>query len=515
MATQKSVLSIFSKYLSSVIPKSQLNIFYMLFNGIDNIQQHLERLIQTQKKERNFLTATENSSLRSLASQNGFVPQLLIPSQGQISIQINPKLFARVGYPLYITPNSVFLDKVTNLRYYFDSDKVLKIENGTYLLNLVEGFVETISIKSDNPNEDSIFVIKLKSQNISDGSLKVSVGGVPFTFVDSFFDNDGLYDNKQFLFKHSNVVNEPIALYVKGVKFNDVVDVTYKLSNGELGNTQSPNFTTDAITDSHGNFIDVSADEISIKLVNGFNLGSNGTTKNALKSAIGFNHSVQLLFDSTSYTNYLNKFSLILQQKIVHPIIDGVATKSINNIYCGNKQYINTEGNTQQIKTQYNNIVTLKTFNLSVDQKINLSKLISEKEYALSSHNLKDMETNNYAVQILFENQEELEKYSELLEMKIYNEFSIFLYDNYHEINFDKLINNFVEENKCKQFSYTLFDESVEREKIKTKSQQTTNTILTAKDKLPILKGNFMISDNNFEGIELFFNVNIVSKQSL
>lgn len=515
MTPQKSVLSIFSKFLSSVIPKSQVNIFYMLFNGIDNVQQHLERLLQAQKKERNFLTATETTSLISLSSQNGFVPKLLIPAQGQISLQINPKLFSRVGYPLYLAPNSVFIDTLTNLRYYFNSEKALKIENGTYILNLVEGFTETISVVSDNVNKDSIFLVKLKSSNISNDSFSVSVSGEKFTFVESFFDNEGMFGNKQFLFKHSNSNSEPISLYVKGVNFNDIVVISYKLCNGELGNMLTPKLSTEAITDSNGNFIDVSEDEITLRLVNGFNLGSNGTTINALKSAIGFNHAVNLLFDSVSYTNFLNKFSLILQQKITHPIIDGVATKAINNIYCGNKHYINTESGTNQIQIQYNNVVSLKTFNLTEEQKQTLSTLISEKEYAISSHNLKDLETNKYAIQILFDDQEELEKYSDLLENLIYKEFSIFLYDNFHTINFEILTNNFVDKYKCKQFGYTLFDESVEQEKLRTKSQKTTDKLITAKDKLPILKGDFMISDNNFSEMALFFNINIATKNIL
>ena len=98
----QSITKIFQTYISSKIPKKQTNIFFMLFNGVDAVFAQIEIILKIFKKERNILTANSIVSLRNLAAYNGFEPKLKTPSSGIISININPKLFNRVGYPLYL-----------------------------------------------------------------------------------------------------------------------------------------------------------------------------------------------------------------------------------------------------------------------------------------------------------------------------------------------------------------------------------------------------------------------------
>jgi hypothetical protein len=512
----KTVSEIFANYIPKNLPRKITNILFMLFNGADTVFTQLEYSLKQQLKERNFLTATNISSLRSLSAMNGFEPVLPIPSKGIISIKISPKLFARVGYPLYLIPNAIFLNKSSNLKYYYDVNNTLKIENDEVFVTLVEGISESKTFISENTNPLSIDIIKLTAQNIANNSIKVNINGVDFVEVKSFFDNEGLFDNNQFLVKFSNSSKNPLILYIKNVKFNDVVLVTYRLTNGEIGNIiDNSKFSTENIIDSSGNVIDIAEDEITISVLSGFNLGSNGTTPNALRSAIGFNHSTQLLFDSTSYTNYVNKFSTILQQKITHPIVDGLISKGINNIFVGNKQYINSFAGLDLVKTQYKNIIDLQTYKLSFDDKNNFSMLISENEFALSSHNIHDLETNKFAIQIMFENKQQLDKFGKILEQKIYNEFSKFLYDNMYILNLELFINNFIADNKCESFSYTLFNEEIEKIKLTTKQNSLTPNVIDSKIKLPILRGNFSISDDNYNNTPLFFDVNIVSKSNI
>lgn len=512
----KSVSSIFENYIPKQLPRKITNILFLLFNGVDAMFKELEYSLSQQLKERNFLTATNISSLRSLSAMNGFEPVLPIPSKGIITIKIAPKLFSRVGYPLYLVPNAVFLNRITNLKYYYDSNTTLKIENDAVLVTLVEGISESKTFISENTNINSIDKIKLSAQNISNNSIKLSVNGFDYTEVKSFFDNEGLHDNKQFIVKYSNNAKTPIVIYIKNIKFNDVTTVTYRLSNGELGNINSDTkFITENIIDSSGNVIDIAEDEITINVLSGFSFGSNGTTPNALRSAIGFNHSTQLLFDSTSYINFMNKFSTILQQKVLHPTVDGLISKGINNIYIGNKQYINSFGDLVLIKSQYTKIVDLQTYKLSMDDRTNISALINEQEFALSSHNIHDLETNKFAVQIMFDNKKQLDLYGALLEQRLYIEFSKFLYDNLFVFNIDLFVNNFIAENKCESFTYTLFNEEIERVKLLTKQNSLTPNIIDASKKLPLLRGNFSISDDNYNDTPLFFDVNIVSKSNI
>lgn len=512
----KSVSEIFATFIPRNLPRKITNVLFMLFNGVDAVTKQLEYSLQQQLKERNFLTATNISSLRSLSSQNGFEPVLPIPSNGVISLKIDPKLFSRVGYPLYLIPNAVFTDRLTNLKYYYDVNTTLKIENDVVFVPLVEGISETKSFISSNPNKLSIDKIKLTAQNISNNSIKVTVNGEIYTEVKSFFDNEGLFNDMQFVVKYSNSSKNPIIIYLKNIKFNDVVNVTYKLSNGEIGNINGDvSFTTENIINSSGDVIDIAEDEITISIISGFNLGSNGTTANALRSAIGFNHSTQLLFDSTSYTNFLNKFSTILQQKIVHPVVDGLISKGINNIYIGKKQFVNNVGGIEMTKSQYKNIVDLQTYKLTADDKSNFSALLEQQEFALSSHNLVDLETNKFAIQVLFNDKKQLDKFGKLLEQSIYDEFSKFLYDNMYSINFEIFMNNFMNDNKTGSFSYTLFSEEIELLKITTKQNSLTPSLINASNKLPLLRGNFDISDDNYNPTPLFFDVNIVSKESI
>lgn len=182
----KSVSEIFATFIPRNLPRKITNVLFMLFNGVDAVTKQLEYSLQQQLKERNFLTASNISSLRSLSTQNGFEPVLPIPSNGVISLKIDPKLFSRVGYPLYLIPNAVFTDRLTNLKYYYDVNTTLKIENDTVFVPLVEGISETKSFISSNPNPLSIDKIKLTAQNISNNSIKVTVNGENYTEVKSF-----------------------------------------------------------------------------------------------------------------------------------------------------------------------------------------------------------------------------------------------------------------------------------------------------------------------------------------
>ena len=116
-----TVSKIFKQYISSRIPKSQTNVFWMMFNGIDSVFTYIETLIRINKRERNILTAQSVASLRSHAANNGFEPTLKIASSGIVSILINPKLFARVGYPLYLPPYAILKIWQKNTLTTFDS----------------------------------------------------------------------------------------------------------------------------------------------------------------------------------------------------------------------------------------------------------------------------------------------------------------------------------------------------------------------------------------------------------
>lgn len=504
MATTKKI---FQKYISEKFPKKQTNIFWQLFNGIDAIFDYLELYINIYKRERNFLTATTLISLRNLSSQNGFEPTLKVPSKGIIELKISPKLFNKVGYPLYLPPYSVFKNKTNKLNYYYNSNKTLKIENGSIFIPIVEGELVTKTYVS---NGNFIERFYIDNDSIADKSLSININNENYKEVKSFFDNDGLYNNKQFITKFSNKQNTPLVIYVKGTNQNDIVNVTYRLTSGEFGNIENKhNFETQSIINSNGDIIEISDDEIEINNISGFNFGSNGTDINSLKSAIGFNHGSNLLFDTVSYTEYINKFSNILLQKILlNP-----DKKSINNIFVSKRQYINNN-ESSLVSQQYIKIIDSKSYLLSDSDIINLNELISENEFALSSHNLYSSDINKFGLQILFNTKYEQEKNEFELTNLIYKSFGNFFYDKYFILNLELLFNDFMKLNNT-FFEYTIFNENIEKSKIINLKELSTPYIIKHENELPILRGDFNIADLNFSPIKLFSDINIVSKETL
>lgn len=458
------ISTILKQFISERIPNKATNIFFQMFNGIEAMFTNLEYRLDIFKRENNILTAQNLSSLRSLAAQNGVEPTLRIPAKGILLVKISPKLLTRVGYPLFIKPYSVFTNKLTQVNYTYVSDKTIRIDSGltSVYVPVIEGTLKQIQVQGST---DFIQRIYLNDSKIADKSIIIESNGKEFTEVKSFYDNYGLNSNRQFIIKWSTNPQYPIIVYIKGHELNQTINITYRLTNGELGNiSKTQKFETESIVDTYGSYVVPNTNEISIVNISGFNMGSNGTDENSLRSAIGFNHSQEVLFDNISYRNFLSKFSTICLQDIK---IDNLR-KQINNIYVWKKICFDTETN-QNIIIEYKKVIKslLKDGFLSDIDKQNISEIISENEYCLSSHNLYGPKTNHYAIQIMFDNIDDMELHKHQIEELIYFEFSKFLYIRNHSINLESLINKYREQNNIKLW-YILFDKRIEQEKIKS-----------------------------------------------
>lgn len=525
------ISTILRQYISERIPKFATNIFYQLFNAVEGAFNHLEYRLDIFKRERNILTAQHLSSLRHLASQNGYEPVLKAASKGILLVRIQPKLYGRCGYPLFIKPYSVFVNKLSRMEYTYVYDRTIRMDGSTYYIPVVEG---RISKQTQKASGEYIQRFYLPSDYIAEGSIIVEVGGIRFEEVKSFYNNEGFNGNKQFMVKFSSDSQNPIILYVKGLTINDTVNISYRLTNGEIGNIDSQQeFETDDIVDIYGSLVTPSDDEISIINVSGFNFGSNGTDENALRAAIGFNHNINLLFDNTSYRNFLSKFSTILVQDIKI----NKELKQINDIYLWRKNTIIENNNVEDIKNQYKSIVDYNKYLLSENEKSEINSILEDYEYCLSSHNLYNPQTCNYALQIMFDNIQDLNNYKSLLEIIIYREFGKFFYIRNHSINLESLFDEFRNKYNC-NFEYILFNQLIEAKKIQQKTDIETPYIiyhtvngdkdynLKSEDNnknyiqniegpyLPILKGNFDICDSEYKSYKLFFDINFVVKSA-
>ncbi len=499
---------ILKKYISERIPKKATNIFWQLFNGVEAMFVNLEYRFDILKRERNILTAQSLSSLRNLASNNGFEPKLKVPAKGLLTIKINPKLFGRCGYPLFLPPYSVFTDKQTKLNYYYNSDKTFRLDNNNLIIPVIEGEIKTTKVVSIGNQIERFYLIE---ENIAEGSIIIEVNGEYFTEVKSFFDNISAIpkNDKQFIVKFSNDMQKPIIIYIKGTLLNDTINISYRLTSGEFGNISGKHdFETQNILNNIGSVIDVDDTEITINNFSGFDFGSNGTDENSLRASIGYNHGKNLLFDNISYINFLMKYSTILIQKV----LNSPTEKTINNIYLLKKQSINIDSNNYGFYIdQYKNIIETKSYWLSETEKINLSKILQEFEFSLSSHNIFNGNVCNFGFQITMENQNDVILYTDKLNQLLYTEFSKFLYIKNHIVNIENLFENFMIINNIK-FEYMIFNKLIEERKINEKIEIQTPYIIKHDDYLPILKGDFSICDTTFNSINLFFDINIVSK---
>ena len=491
--------ALLKKYISERIPQKATNIFWLMFKGIDEAFQSLEYRLDIFKRERNILTAQHLSSLRNLATQNGFEPVLKIPAKGLLKINISPKLFSRVGYPLFIPPYANFTDRITKNNFYFNSNTTLRIDTNSVVIPVVEGLVQSTSFVSEGKFIERFYIL---DSNIADGSIVVESNGVVFQEVKNFFNNSNINDNKQFVVKFSSNIQKPIVIYIKGLSKNDNVVVSYKLTVGSQGNISNKHgFETTDIIDNRGNEVLIDDSEIEIFNISGFDFGSDGTDENSLRSSIGFNHGINLLFDEISYRNFINKYSTLMTQKIV----SNIDTPSIKNIYIWKKQSVNPN----YIPLNYQQIALTESYKLTNQEKTNLDNLLSENEFTLNSHNLFDAEICKFAIQLKFDSIKELELNKVKLENLIYGEFAKFFHVKNHIFNAEILFDNYRKENKV-NFDYIVFNQKDEEEKINQNSDIVTSYIINSEKYLPILKGDFEIIDSFSNKVKLFFDINMV-----
>lgn len=424
------------KYLSEHVPQRATNVLFQLFNGIRSILQHFEYRLDINKRESNILTAQYKSSLRHLASQNGYEPQLKTASTGILFMKITPKLFQRVGYPLYIKPYAVFRNSVTKAEYVYNSDVTIRITDNNVFIPVVEGVIITDS--SNVGNGEHIQRVYLPD-NIAADSIMVESESHRFKHVKSFVDNVDVNNNKQFEIKFSNNPKKPIILYIKGVKPDAAIIIHYILCNGTYGNIDKRTyFETESLIDKTGSLVTFDDDELTITNASGFSFGSNGSDENDLRAAIGYNHGIEILFDNISYRNFLNRFSTILIQDIrVNRI-----SKQVNNIYLWRRCYPNLSN----LVNDYKRIILNKEYIVSHEEKNELDDLITKREYCLSSHTINDVRIRRFAFQIVFDNLTEQLEHQEVLEKMIYENFSKFLYTRNYSFNFERMITEYSEQ---------------------------------------------------------------------
>jgi hypothetical protein len=503
----ESLSKVLGNYINQRIPRFATNIFFQILNGVGALFDILQYRLDVFKKESNMLTAESLASLRSLTAQNGFEPALKVPSKGVLLIQITPALFGRVGFPIFLPPYSIFVNKISKFQYYYANNRTIRIDRQKTFVEVIEGQLKTQNFTAEGEYISRFYI---QEQDVAEDSITLSCEGKVFQQVNSFFDTENVNENRLFEVKFSNDSQNPIVIYVKNLEKNQIVSVTYRLTYGELGNLDSVfDFETDNLLDGQGVQIVPNDDEILIQNVSGFTLGSNGTDENSLRSAIGYNHGIQLLFDNISYTNFISKYSTILLQSI-----EIAQKKSINNLYLSKKVSIVDNNNVLDYVKQYKNIIENKLYLFTREEFRLISKVLTEYEYTLSSHNLFHANTNNYAIQVMFKTQDELELHKDKIQKLLYQQFTIFFYNKYHVLNLEDFFTKYKADYEDLEIDYILFDAIDEQMKYEGKTEIPEKYIIQHTDRLPLLNGNFYICSETYEKIQLFFDINFVSNEN-
>jgi hypothetical protein len=497
---QDNIIQRFTSFISKEVPRKLTNVLWQLFNGTISILDYLDMKINFFIRERNLLTATQKTSLRSLASMNGFEPQLKTPATGLLRLEINQKLYSTNGFPLFLPPYSSFICRDNGLKYYFNSDKTLRLVGNIYDIPVVEGELKTDMFQGTGEYIQRIYI---KETNIAENSMTIFADGNQLVEVKSFFDNTNFNDNLQFVVKHSNNLQDPIVVYIKGVEDGQVLNVTYRLTFGELGNINSRfTFDTEDIITANSDSVETSEETFQSYNVSGFLYGSNGTDENSLRASLGYNHGSLLLFDNISYRNFINKFSTLLLQDIVV----NETQRSINNIYLSKKQVLIDDTITdpaminRSISREYQEVIQRQLYLLNSDDKDQLDQILSKYEFALSTHNIYNSNISKFALQIKFNSLEDKEAHQDTLEKITYFEFAKFLFNKFNSLDIEQLLRNYMVRFRV-EFEFYIFTDKID---------SIDNGVILHSKYLPILKGDFTIKD----GVNLFTDINFVIRDN-
>lgn len=300
--------------LNRVLPTrilSKANIFNMVIKIAQDLSSMIMLSVEDSLVESNILIAQKELSVRGLATFSGHQAMRAKSSSGTVKISYKPMAFQRTPIINYV--DLILKCEQNNLMYIakFDTTTSNQVSE---LLDIIEGryvYDEFIAFG------DSLEQISLDDNiAIENDHIEVEVNGVKFTKFNSLYDMKST--SKGFITKNS--IGEQVDIIfgdnINGVKINegDKVRVKYLLSNGELGNLDNLDDVTFKIVsgtyDINGNAVDIN-DDIEIKPISGFVLGSHGEDIERTRAIAGYNSRSLVFTRPENITSYLSRLSIL------------------------------------------------------------------------------------------------------------------------------------------------------------------------------------------------------------
>lgn len=294
---------------------SKYNIFNLTLDLSQDFTNMMMVYTENSLIESNLLTAQNESSVRGLAEVTGHKATRPISSRGVLRCTFKPGI--QLITPKIILSNTVFLNVVNQLQYtasIVGGVREISTTLSAFDVELIEGQLKTMTYVT---NGDPLYKIELDDTNaIENYDIAVTVNGTPYKKYDSLYDmgttTEGFITKNGF----GNQVDIIFGDNVHGKQLSegDTVTVQYRITNGEAGNldgNEEFNIISE-VYDASGNSIDVS-EHISMSIVSGFQLGSNGETVELTKALAGHNSRANVLLRPENLKAYLSRLTMLSQ----------------------------------------------------------------------------------------------------------------------------------------------------------------------------------------------------------
>lgn len=314
----KQVKSYLSKTLSDYkTTYGNSTVFGQLINVLNSVVQNNLLYIEDALTEQNKYTAQRKKSIFGLAQVSGYNPSLGKAATCNIKLSFKPSNYTNLNVVLVNHSKIMCLQNGLTYNVVLPQESmIISLDKNSQFkyIQLVEGVFETQTFRAQGG--------QLYTQNIAFSGdmdidfLEVKVNNEKWERVESLYDMDP--NGKQFVCKTSIVKGIDLTFgneqFGRSIKEGDIINVTYLIHSGELGNISSQESAEFTFLDNSTN---IAGEEVSLNEIfnivladdNSINGGTYSETVDQVKEMIGFNSRSLVLADSKNYKNMINKFS--------------------------------------------------------------------------------------------------------------------------------------------------------------------------------------------------------------
>ena len=292
-------------------------VFGQLINVLGGVVQNIMLYIEDALVEQNRYTAQRKKSIYGLAALSGYQPSM--GKATGVQLKLNFTTTTPTELSIVINNKQDMICTQNGLHYNIILPQeaiVLSIEkdNSTRYLYAVQGRFESQQFISSG---GKYYTQNFKFNGHMDCDyLQVKINNECWEQVPSIYDM--VPDGKQFTYRVNPVSGIDLVfgndVYGRSLKSDDVIEVTYLIHDGELGNVNVNEETffifNDTLLDISGAEVDGnSAFVVTFATNDAVTSGTNSESVEQVRNMIGMNSRALVLSDPKHYKTFINKFS--------------------------------------------------------------------------------------------------------------------------------------------------------------------------------------------------------------